>query len=137
MRLARRTLLKAGSTLIALAALGRTAYALPAPEGPEAALLRLISSRPAAERLGRRYLRQHPEEADAGRLARRILARLEAQGGSTARLGRASLRHTLAADFAAGRTRTIDGWILAETEADLCALAALKARGGRSASLLA
>ena len=124
MKIARRSLLKAGSSLLALAALGRTAAALPAPGDGAARLLTLLGNPGAAARLGRCHLLRHPEEADAARLTARLTARLAPAGGP---IRRAALRRSLAADFAAGRVTTVDGWILAATEVDLCALAALKA----------
>ncbi len=126
MKIARRSLLKAGSGLVAFAALGRTATAEPASDDGAARLVALLGNRHAAIRLGRRHLSRHPEERDAAQLAARLTTRLAPAGGP---IRRAALRRSLAADFAAGRVTALDGWILANTEVDLCALAALKAPG--------
>jgi len=74
--------------------------------------------------LGRRYLRDHPDEADAAVL----LAALPALGGAvpddpTTQL--AVLRDQVAADYESGAVVEVDGWILALTEARAAALYAL------------
>ena len=83
----------------------------------------LVTDIERASLVGRSYLRAHPERnrrevllADAG------LARLEAHGGD----GPSSLRSSLAArreqEFLLGDTVMVDGWLLARSEASLCAL---------------
>jgi hypothetical protein len=85
-----------------------------------------------ARAVGREYLRAFPAEASRGVLAARVVEQLP--GGSRAlasapddRLRELLLRAT-AADFKDLRTVELRGWVLARTEARLCALAAL--RGG-------
>ena len=83
-----------------------------------------------ARAVGREYLRAFPAEASRGVLAAHVVERLP--GGSrtlvTASDGR--LRELLlgaaAADFGDLRTVELQGWVLARTEARLCALAALR-----------
>ena len=75
----------------------------------------------AMRRAGRIYLKENPEEADIGRLRR--LAGIQGPilaPDWTYRFG--NLRR---AEFEAGNTVIIDGWILAKYEARLCALVAL------------
>jgi len=73
--------------------------------------------------IGRRYLAMNSQGTDARSLRRAILdsrpwgARLTGRTPSPAEL--------VSADFASGRTVTVDGWILAATEARQCALFAL------------
>lgn len=74
--------------------------------------------------VGRRYLRDHPDEADAAVL----LAALHALGDSVpaapaTRL--AVLRDQVTADFEAGEVVEVDGWIISLTEARAAALYAL------------
>jgi hypothetical protein len=95
--------------------------------GPPAEMPRALGpwrNRPAARAIGRRYLAEHPDEADAGRLARRLFG-----GDGAAPVTGTALRHAVDAargrDFAQGDTVLIDGWLLARSEARLCALALL------------
>jgi len=78
--------------------------------------------------VGRAFLEAHPEEGDADSLARRIA------GGERddwrARVAdppalAASVRARHRLDFEHGRVVRVHGWVLSETEARLCALAAL------------
>lgn len=74
-----------------------------------------------ARAIGRRYLDQAPEERDSRAVRRHLF------GDRTMSLGelRADMNRRRADDFACGDTVLIDGWILARTEARLCALAVL------------
>jgi hypothetical protein len=87
----------------------------------------IFRDRSAAAAIGDAYLAQHPDDRDAPRLLRRLFGDDLAQ--ATAGIGREDLhvrlRRQLRQDFAEGRTVLVDGWLLAETEARLCALAAL------------
>ena len=91
-----------------------------------------IFSRPlSAARVGRAYLRARPDEASPERL---IAALAAGWPGGAARIERLSharlrrrLRRTIRTDFAAGRTVTVQGWILAESEARLFGLTTLTA----------
>lgn len=79
--------------------------------------------------VGREYLRAFPAEASRGILTARVVEGLP--GGSrvlaTASDGRLRelLLQATAADFEDLRTVELRGWVLARTEARLCALAAL------------
>jgi hypothetical protein len=64
--------------------------------------------------LGRAYLREHPEEADADRLA--------ADLGIEGRPDLPQLAERVAAEFAAGDVVAVDGWRLAVSEARAAAL---------------
>ena len=92
----------------------------------------------SAAAVGRAYLARFPEEAVPARLVAGIAAAWEdeegggADGGGfdPARADRAALRrrrrNQLRRDFARGRVVSVDGWVLAATEARLFALAALR-----------
>ena len=91
----------------------------------------------SAKVLGQRYLELTPREANVKTLAALIGRTPE----NTARLlhaGRNQLRTLLVAqqrlDFGSGRTVSMDGWILSETEARLCALVVLSGASGVRAS---
>jgi hypothetical protein len=89
-----------------------------------------VLSRPAsAARVGRAYLRAHPAEASAARLLDGLTAGWPERGAQLERLSTAQLRRRLRAavraDFAAGRTVVVRGWVLAASEARLLGLAAL------------
>jgi DNA-binding IclR family transcriptional regulator len=114
MMLQRRAMLLAGLA----AALVRPARA--APSHLPAGYFRHPAS---ARAIGRAYLAAVPAEADAARIAA-LLALGPASGASPAALRR-RMAARLRADFAAGRTIVLDGWLLAESEARLCALVAL------------
>lgn len=87
----------------------------------------LLHDLDGARAIGMRYLANAPEERDAGFLARELFDRI----GGVPRTApeRAAARRMIAArrarDFATSDTVLIDGWILARSEARLCALAAL------------
>lgn len=97
-------------------------------------LAQLLKHVEGARSVGWEYLQQVPAEASAAVLTVRVAERLP--GGlavidtaSDARLRELLLR-AAAEDFQDLRTMELDGWVLARTEARLCALAAL---GGSSA----
>ncbi|MEQ9640993.1 MAG: hypothetical protein RIM84_13305 [Alphaproteobacteria bacterium] len=85
--------------------------------------VRALRAPAAARRVGRRYLAEHAQEADAARLAAHIEAALAARGDGVEL--RQALRNAVRADMRAGRSVLVDGWVLSLTEARLCALAAL------------
>ena len=99
------------------------------------AMLRFYRDRGAAEAVGLHYLERFPKEDDETRLVRRM-------AGSRVRLSEwealaadppavvAALRERHREDFAAGRIVVLRGWVLSQTEARLCALAA-RARSAR------
>lgn len=96
--------------------------------GPVRRLLRSFDRSGSGVAVGRRYLACHPEEAETGRLLAKLDGGLRRAAGRPAS-SQASLRRLIriavAQDFGAGRMIPVDGWMLAETEVRLCALAAL------------
>jgi hypothetical protein len=104
---------------------------LPSASGSER-LAGLLTHQEGARLLGREYLRAVPAEASTRVLTARVVERLP--GGlrtlDTAeedRLHELVLRATRE-DFQGLRTVELRGWVLARTEARLCALAALRER---------
>ncbi len=101
------------------------------------ALLAFYGDRGAAEQVGFEYLKRFPREDDVTRLVRRLAgsrarqSKWEALSADPAALA-AALRARHRADFAEGRIVVLRGWVLSQTEARLCALAAK--RSGRSAA---
>jgi hypothetical protein len=79
---------------------------------PENSLLALFPDPAAARAIGKAFLRDYPGEADAAHLAARLPRRHR-------------LHMAISADFAAGKTVMVEGWVLSRTEARLCALVAL------------
>jgi hypothetical protein len=86
-------------------------------------LVRLLPHRDSAILVGLAYLAEVPVQADRSALVRGIL-RDDSIVDSDATLA-ANVSRQITADFAAGRLAIVDGWVLAETEARLCALAVL------------
>jgi hypothetical protein len=91
----------------------------------------ILGHRASAARIGRAYLQAHPAEARIEVLVAGLTA---GWGEDPSRLGRAGSRELHAhlqaqirADFGAGRTVGVRGWVLALSEARLFALAALSA----------
>jgi hypothetical protein len=93
----------------------------------ETAVLAVFRNRAAAGHAGRVVLASLPAPASRATLLAAILDVL-APGGALP-VGtdaiRARISERIRADFAAGRTRTVDGWLLSVTETHLYALAAL------------
>jgi hypothetical protein len=91
------------------------------------ALRALVIDRVRARRLGQRYLAQVPLEREPAVLARLIDAALKDRAAAgianRARLADA-LEAQIRAEFGAGQIVRVDGWVLARTEARLCALCA-------------
>lgn len=108
-----------GSVAVALPGLARAASA------PD--LAALVGRRESAERVGRRYLAMLPADIDRSHLLktsptlRRALRATPREPQVAARL----LRHGIDDDFRRADTVVVDGWVLARTEARLCALIAL------------
>ena len=117
--------LACGGTLLAGVPLHRCRTTAPAPEGDARALGGLLSQRESASVIGRAYLAQRPEEADPAALVRALLA----HGPDSSRAAPGQLRRWMAErlsrDFADGHVVSIDGWVLAVSEARLCALVVL------------
>jgi hypothetical protein len=84
----------------------------------------LLPHRDSAVRLGRHYLAAIPQEADAPRLRTLLAGALgDAQTATGALHER--VHQAIRADFAAGRVVDVNGWLLSQTEARLCALLSL------------
>ena len=101
-----------------------------APAARQARRIAGLFTRPlSAARVGRVYLRAHPAEARLDRLLQRLAAdwpggAAQIEGLSDAQLRR-RLHRKIRADFAAGRTVKVQGWVLAESEARLFGLTTL------------
>ncbi|KJS34482.1 MAG: hypothetical protein VR70_17480 [Rhodospirillaceae bacterium BRH_c57] len=107
----RRTFLHGATAAAALA------FVAPIVSTPSAVLAASFSS-PAARRIGEHYLTHHPDQRNRGAL----IAGLGCAPGA----GWRDICHAFGparqADFRAGRTLTVDGWLVAEAEGRLCAL---------------
>jgi hypothetical protein len=120
-RLTRRGFLAALAAGIVGAVLGLRLYWREGrpPAGAEP-LARLLPHAENAARLGRRYLEETPQEADAAHLVALIGVAADTDAALRERL-EARIRQ----DFIAGATVAVDGWLLSRTEARLCALLSL------------
>ncbi len=124
----RRDFLALWSTLALLAPLACTGSS-----SLRAALAGFFEDRKSAARVGEEYLRLYPTEDDGTRLVRRLAGgrRREVEWERLAASDPAAFRESVRArhreDFAAGRTVSLRGWVVSETEARLCALAARSA----------
>lgn len=91
-----------------------------------AAWTRLFNDLESAGLIGRAVLESHPglggARAIAARLRQRHAVFRDLLDDTVARPPRAALAQAIAADFAAGRTLTAAGWVLGQSEAELCAL---------------
>ncbi len=98
---------------------------------PTAALQRnpaadLLPHVDAARLIGQRYLQFAPEERSETRLREAVFgAPHSGQAASTTERLRQLIDERRRHDFATGNTVILDGWLLARTEARLCALATL------------
>jgi hypothetical protein len=111
------------------AALGRSID--PAAARPARRVAGVLTRPGRAARVGRADHRARPDDASHGRLMPALAGGGPGGAAPVERLGTAQLRRRLQrkirADFAAGRTVTIQGWVLAESEARLFGLTALAA----------
>jgi hypothetical protein len=106
---------------LGMAAAGAAGLALPAARAGQSAdtalahprLLEILRDERAVRKLGQRYRETVPAENAAPALTRAI------------RDERAQVDDLVQRDFAAGRTVTLNGWILSVTEARQCALFSL------------
>ena len=105
-----------------LSALGRAG----GRESLGARLLRLFRSPASAAAIGRAYLQKSPREADEPRLLRLLCSPGHRWQTANTRQLRLLIRQQQVEDFKQGRLVRVDGWMLSETEARLCALAALR-----------
>jgi hypothetical protein len=96
--------------------------------GVSAQLAAVLRSRTSAVVIGEAYLAAYPGERDAAHLGNLIAADVDTrpllESLAPEQLG-AVIGAIVQRDFALGRTVEIDGWLLARTEARLCALTAL------------
>ena len=92
-------------------------------------LAELLQSVEGARSVGLEYLRQVPGEASpavlTARVAERLPGGLRAIDAASPRRLRELLSSAVAEDFRDLRTLELQGWVLARTEARLCALAVL------------
>ena len=121
------TLVRAGALALTFGRQAGIAATSRLPADPVVAKLRSLLSDPVGARcIGQIYLSQSPAESDPTRLASMILSSLQLTPQDSLRLQRAALSKLFGAgvraDFAAGRTVVVDGWILSRTEARACAL---------------
>jgi nitroreductase len=99
------------------------------PRAVAARLAHVLRDHAAARAIGAEYVSTRPREASAAALVAAVAAgvaggRRTLETVSDGEL-RALLEQRTSGDFAEGRTVTLRGWILSETEARLCALASL------------
>ena len=90
----------------------------------------------SAAAVGRAYLQLAPLEADARRLLRLICSSGPAWHTANAGRLRSLIARQQAEDFQQGRVVSVQGWTLSNTEARLCALAALSQRNSLSVNKL-
>ena len=92
-----------------------------------ARLTSALSDPTSASRLGRAYLAAHPEEADSEALAQRLEQALEARGAPAGDRDEliAGLNVLVQDEYVTAPLVSVDGWLLAQSEARLYALAAL------------
>lgn len=115
----------AGGTGLALAAALPAHAATPTPAG---ALVDALDHRDSALAIGREVLAQQPElTADAlvAELARAVALTPERLAGMDRGLLRSRLDAARSAEFGRADTVRVQGWVLAASEARLCALVAL------------
>jgi hypothetical protein len=108
--------------LVGRAAHARSLAGLTPTTTPEfdVALRELLPSQADATVIGRAYLAANPVEADLDLLVRQLTALAREPSDLRAAIG-----DRLRRDFADRDTVRLDGWVLARTEARLCAVCAL------------
>jgi hypothetical protein len=126
----RRAFLQWALTSCALLSKGAAPAPAPRDDARKAAraALGVFETRDCAAAIGAAYLRSRPAEGDLVTLLERIRpegwrALLHDRAASEWRGEFARLNRE---DFAHGRVVAVEGWVLAQTEARLCALAALQ-----------
>lgn len=123
----RRLLLLAGAVALGLRLPAARVWASP-PPGAASRLRALAQPAQSARALGRAYLAGCPAEASTRVLVDLVLSSLGLTERALAELDEqrlhARLRLRIRDDFAAGRTASVDGWILSRIEARLMALQA-------------
>ena len=131
-QVARRAFLVRALMLAAAGALGPPLAGCGRGRGVSAAdLAAWLPHEEAVVRLGREYLGSHPGETEPAALLKLLVP-------AAARLDDAAARERMLvqvrADYAAGRTVILSGWVLSVSETRLCALAALEPDEGTSGS---
>jgi hypothetical protein len=94
----------------------------------EDALTRLSPLRDELVGIGKRYLIEHPAIADTALISTRLRSRLDVASSAASIDSARALAQRIRTDFASGDVVTVDGWLLARTEAEFCALVALAER---------
>jgi hypothetical protein len=92
---------------------------------PEDSIAGLFSDSEAARAVGLRYLAYFPAEADREWLWRMLSANLKYHPSADPDSLGGALGNQCRQEFMAGSTVLVDGWILARSEARVCALLAL------------
>lgn len=82
----------------------------------------IFGDRAAAQALGEAYLRRYPTRPESAEVMKDLLA--DHSPRDAAALGRLVTERRVR-DFREGRTVVLDGWVLARSEAQLCALTVL------------
>ena len=90
-------------------------------------LVDFFSEKGSARRIGLEYIRLAPAEADSRTLTKLICSGWNDDQIASANKEKVSvlLRNQQRGDFERGRILKLDGWVLSETEARLCALVAI------------
>jgi hypothetical protein len=121
----RRWFLTACGALAVLSYEGLAHFLVGAPAAEQAVervLADMFRSPQKARALGKTYLASSPEGADPDTLRARFAAAGSPVTPASFRLYFSNLRRQ---DFASNRIVVIDGWVLARSEAELCALLSL------------
>jgi hypothetical protein len=92
-----------------------------AAAGQTEALLALLPDRNAAARLGASWLQQ--EHKNAGEIVANLQQRLGSSSGTDAAALRRNLANAIGDDFRNGAVVKVEGWQIARTQVELCALA--------------
>lgn len=98
-------------------------------------LVHLMNHRGSVESIGLAYLQAHPHMATSWALMSSIESKIHQRGWSGAHNldeGRVArrLQETIREDFSKSRTVSIGGWLLSETEVQLCGLYTVSTRAG-------
>jgi hypothetical protein len=130
-RMKRRTFLAAGAGVglsLAWRSIGSLPFLDPSPSRSER-LAGLLAHQEGAHAVGLEYLRVMPQEASQTVLIARVVERLPGGFRTLDEAGDGRLRDLLlratVEDFGDLETVELQGWVLARTEARLCALASL------------
>jgi hypothetical protein len=122
MKLTRRHLLAGAAALMLWP---RDVFA--ASSGQAEAMLALLPDRDAAARLGEQWVQQ--EQKQPGEVLESLQRRLRWSPDTDAGTFRHNLANAIADDFRSSSVVKIEGWQIARTQAELCALAYFAAAG--------